>query len=482
MKVMFVNHNISLWVNVGMTYVMSAVEHDHDVVLVDRMKQRARFKRYLLNEVARHMPAVVAFSVNSYTVIEANALVEKIKAQYPHIFVVYGGVHPTIMPEESIAIDGVDAICIGEGEHVFAELLQSLESGNDLDSIRGLYFKNAKGIISKNMLRPFAEDLDQLPWPNWDLWDIDAYMNHGEIVPGTLRVLTSRGCPYSCSFCSNPVWQTSLEGSYYRRRSTQKIIEEIEYNYAKYSERGFSFLMISDSIFGLDKEHGKEFCRRYIETGLARTIPWGAQMRCGTLDQDYAFLLRQAGCVRMNISIESGNDHMRNTIYKKNMSKDEIFATVHYLRSAGIMIRAFVMVGGPGEDNAMFTETMRFTRSLGLSLSDLIIIKYTPLPHTALVAKINANAIVRSHSLFCYKHVTALQTKMTRSCFLKLKMAKIICFLKEILKLRGVRVLSDIFSFCAVKKSAFFPLLYLCSEQRIINRTIVAYKIKKMQQ
>jgi radical SAM superfamily enzyme YgiQ (UPF0313 family) len=224
-----------------MTYVMNAVATRHSVYLIDRMQQRKGFSAYLLNQIKEKKPAVAAFSVNSYTVKQAVLLSEKIKEELPEIKIVFGGPGPTIMPGEILSFSAVDAICIGEGEVSFLEYLNALEEGISLDKIKGIWVKKKDGKIIKNDLRPFETDLDSFPFPNWDYWDIETYMNFGEIAPGTIRVLTSRGCPFDCSFCSNPLWQKSIPGSYYRRRRPEKIIEEIKENFAKYKKRDYVF-------------------------------------------------------------------------------------------------------------------------------------------------------------------------------------------------------------------------------------------------
>jgi radical SAM superfamily enzyme YgiQ (UPF0313 family) len=388
-------------------------------------------------------------------------------------------VYPTILPDEAINTEGVDGVCIGEGEKVVPELLSAIESGRPLASIQGLYFKDTAGIIHKNPLRSFEKDIDSFPWPNWDLWDIDTYMNEGEIVPGTLRTLTTRGCPYSCSFCSNPIWSSQIEGAYYRKRSPQDIAEEVRNNYDKYHRRGFSFLMISDSIFGLDKKHAAAFCREYQKAGLADVLPWGAQIRCGTIDRESVRLMRSAGCVRMNISIESGNDRMRNDVYKKKMTKEMIEETVAFLREAGIVTRAFVMLGGPGETNAMFDETLAFSKKIGLSLSDLIIIKYVPLPCTELVRSLDPSDVHASKSPFCYKDTPTIRSRISPGYYFLLRAKKVVAFIREVVCLRGLSFIYDLWQLIKHGSTGFFPLVYLCSEQRIINHTLVRYKIEQ---
>lgn len=465
-----------------MTYVMSAVATRHSVYLIDRMQQRKGFSAYLLNQIKEKKPAVAAFSVNSYTVKQAVLLSEKIKEELPEIKIVFGGPGPTIMPGEILSFSAVDAICIGEGEVSFLEYLNALEEGISLDKIKGIWVKKKDGKIIKNDLRPFETDLDSFPFPNWDYWDIETYMNFGEIAPGTIRVLTSRGCPFDCSFCSNPLWQKSIPGSYYRRRRPEKIIEEIKENFAKYKKKGLRFLMISDSIFALDNNHTRRFCQLYLEEGLARKLPWGAQVRAGSVDSSLANLMGKAGCQRINISIESGNDYMRNQIYKKNVSREQIRISVKSFQQVGILVRSFVMMGGPEDTPQRFNQTLDLAKELGLSVSDLIIIRYVPLPKTQLTLLFGMSKTKKFFSPFSYKELRVFRSDISYWYYWKIRFLKIFTFLQEGLRLKGGQFLKDLEGIFLTRKSRFIPLVFLCSEQRIINLTVVKYKLEKLLQ
>jgi radical SAM superfamily enzyme YgiQ (UPF0313 family) len=480
MKVVFVNHNVTLWVNLGMTYVMSSVARKHKVYLIDRMLHRDNFSEHMLAEIKNQMPQVVAFSVNNYTVKEAVFLSARIKDKFPDIKVVFGGPGPTILPDETLSFPVVDAICIGEGEVAFLEYLDVLEKGDSLHGVKSIWFKDINGGVVCNGLRPFEQDLDSFPFPNWDFWDIAAYMNEGEITPGTLRVLSSRGCPFSCSFCSNPLWQKSIPGTYYRRRNPAKVIEEIKNNFTKYKKIGFKFLMISDSIFALDDNHTRQFCELYIKAGLAKNIHWGAQVRAGLTDNSLAVLMKKAGCRRVNVSIESGNDYMRNQIYKKNISREQIRISVKSFQQAGILVRSFVMVGGPDDTPQRFNQTLDLAKELGLSISDLIIIRYVPLPKTQLTLLYEASETEKLHSPFSYKGLNVFKSGIPLLFYWKIRLFKVFGFLREGLSFKGKQFLKDLMGIIFKKRSRFIPLVFLCSEQKIINLTIVRYKIEAL--
>lgn len=477
MKVLFVNHNVSLWVNVGMTYVMTTLKREHDVRLFDRMEYKKDFLFSLLNYIQDFSPDLICFSVNSYTINDAIFLGQRIKDDFPNIEIHFGGVHPTILPEETINIACVDSISIGEGEMSLLEYLRQQPHRRN-DPVPGIWYKTKYGLIVRSKSRHFVEDLDSLPFPDWSFWDIDAYMNEGEITPGTLRVLSSRGCPFECSFCSNPLFMKAQPGRYYRYRSPEKIIEEIEMNIEKYSGRGFRFLMISDSIFGLNPDQLQSFCDLYRRKGLHRKMPWGAQIRCGTISSKHARLMREAGCVRINLSIESGNDHMRNVIYKKNIKKEQIIDSIRMFREEGIVVRAFAMIGGPSDTAQRFQETLDLAKSAGLSITDLIIIRYAPLPMTELARNLHSENLKGCFQSFSYKNATGIESSISCFFWMKLRILKVIGFLRNGLKLRGWCFFRDFFRlFIRNKNNRFIPMVYLCSEQRIVNELIVHHQM-----
>lgn len=150
---------------------------------------------------------------------------KKIKGVYPNVPIIYGGVHPTLLPEETIKHSLVDAICIGEGEKTIVEYLNRLEKGES-PNVKGIWYKE-NGKIVRNSLRPFIQNLDSLPFPNWDYWNIEKYFKTF-FIPNSLSILSSRGCPYNCSFCSNRAIASAIPGRYYRIRFAENVIEEIK--------------------------------------------------------------------------------------------------------------------------------------------------------------------------------------------------------------------------------------------------------------
>ncbi len=230
MRVAFINPNLdgSPIPNLGLAYVMSAVQQGNDITLLDMSFHRRNYQAYVSQCLRQSKPDVVAFSVTSFSYHNALKIASQIRQESAGIPLVYGGVHPTLMPEETIKNSLVDAICIGEGEDAFKEYLDSLGAGRDPSQVAGIWYKDRKGEIIRNPLRPYRQDLDSLPFPNWDYWEIEKYLKLNESFVGALRIFTSRGCPYNCTFCSNPALRKAVPGTFYRVRSPENIMAEIK--------------------------------------------------------------------------------------------------------------------------------------------------------------------------------------------------------------------------------------------------------------
>ena len=307
MKVTLINCNLQDKVpNIGLAYLVSSIEHRHDVKLVDLIFNSKDYLK-ILRENLKDKPDIVGFSVTSFTFQNALFMARFIKEIYPDTPLILGGVHPTLVPEETIQHPLVDAICIGEGERSFLEYLNALEKGQE-PMVPGIWHKDRKGNITRNAPRPFNEDLDDIPFPNWDRWDVDLYLESSVLVTGSLYVLASRGCPYDCSYCSCHALRNIAEGRYYRTRSAENVIKEIKINIDKYADKGLKALYVCDDIFGLDKRFLKEFSDLYIKEGLNKRLPWGCQTRCDIVTDEWARQTRRAGCFLVSLGIESGDD------------------------------------------------------------------------------------------------------------------------------------------------------------------------------
>lgn len=457
MKITFINPNFSGVVgqNIGLAYVISATEAYHKVDFIDLTFNTHTYKNAILEKLDIFKPDIIGFSVNTFTFCPSLSIAQFVKSAYPDAGFIWGGVHPTLLPEETISHPLVDAICIGDGERALPEYLDKLEDGKE-PKVAGIWYKDKAGNVIRNPVRPFEDDLDSLPFPNWDWWDIERYLKEELFFTGGLRHLASRGCPYSCSFCSNPAIRASIPGRYYRLRSPPSLIEEIKNNLEKYKSKGFRNVFFSDEIFGLNKIFLKKFCQAYIDGGLSKQISWSCSTRAEIITEEWALNARRAGCVMVSFGIESGDDFIRNHIYNKKVSQKEILNAVSILKSNDIAYHVSFIVGGPNDTKRTINKSMRLVdmlRPIGVQY-----MFYQPLPNTALYKqyyKEKTGIFDISHTYTNSPRVGTGFVKKNDLYRIKIKLGlnKLFNFIIQGVRLKKHNFLVDIIRFCSAIKN-----------------------------
>lgn len=386
MKVFFIYPNLrgEFIPSIGLAYLMTVTQSSHDVSLIDPTFHRGNWQNYVERLVKRKKPDLIAASCLTFNFSDALKIVSYIKSFYPDIPTIFGGIHPTLLPEQVLSYDLVDAICIGEGEETFPEYLEKIEHNKSLNGTRGLWYKE-NGKIIRNELRPLVADLNNLPFPNWDLWEIDNYLTHSPRL-NFIEMLGSRGCPYNCTFCSNYALRQLLPGTYVRFRSAENVIDEIKLMKNKYQKRGFRYIYFWDEIFGINKKILREFCRLYIEEGLDREIFWSVNNRADLVTEEWARLVKKAGCFMVQMGIEAGNERIRNEIYHKNVSTPQIIKATGILKKTDILMRFNLILGGPEETIQTMEESFQIVNQL--KPESFFFSIFQPLPKTQILQKI----------------------------------------------------------------------------------------------
>ncbi len=273
---------------------------------------------------------IVAFSCTSPQLKHALTLAEKVKTEYNHI--VFGGVHPTVLPEETLAQASVDAVVVGEGERAI------------LDIVRG-----DRGRVIK---KPFIDDLDSLPFPDRKIIKqerniMTAYRDNGYRIAS---VFSSRGCPFDCTFCaSKALW--SRKG---RFRSADNILDEFE---AVVKDLSIDFMKFSDDTFTIYKKLVIEFCEKKIRRGSK--TPWGCNIRVDSVDDETLGLMVKANCREVWVGVESGSPKILKDM-KKNISLDKVRRCFSRAAELGLFRRAYFMLGMPNEDH----EDIKMTENI----------------------------------------------------------------------------------------------------------------------
>jgi radical SAM superfamily enzyme YgiQ (UPF0313 family) len=228
----------------------------------------------------------------------------------------------------------------------------------DCTHIKGIWYKK-NGRIIKNPERHLIEDLDSLPFPDFDDFLLERYflVNHHH-----LPIMASRGCPYSCTYCSNHALRKKLKGTYVRFRSVDNVIAEIEKRMQQYRSRGFSYLYFFDDTFILHSDFIKEFCQKFTEKGFHKHIRWTANVRANLVTDDIIRIMKEAGCYEVRMGVESGNDYIRNTIYRRNMSQEQLLKAFHIIKGHGLQLRLDFIYGAPFETVEMMNESFELAQ------------------------------------------------------------------------------------------------------------------------
>ena len=326
---------------------------------------------------------------------------------------VAGGPLPTLCAEDFL--DDFDVVGVGEGEATVLELAETVEGRRSLSTVKGIVYKNHESnsaYATRTPVREVFQDLDGLPFPARDQFDNEAYKHHYRKRFGytASSVITSRGCPFECDFCSRAVF-----GHEFRTRSAVNIVDELE----SVKALGYERVMFSDDCFTLDRRRLLNICgeiaRRRLDVG------WECLSRVDTINPETAFAMKKAGCIRVFFGLESGNDTVL-ALMNKQATTAEARKAVLTAKAAGIQVGAFFIVGYPGETDNTILDTLRFASSLPLDYLSFSV-PY-PIPGTPLYDRVRNS--IAFDDLAQPKHLSVTDHKLIyRSAFseAKLKLA-----------------------------------------------------------
>ncbi|MCL1977293.1 MAG: B12-binding domain-containing radical SAM protein [Candidatus Bathyarchaeota archaeon] len=333
----------------GLGYMASALrEHGFSVALVDCTFLN---HKQALEQIRRFKPKILGFysmfSMKQTTMKLAQSLREDCQ------LLVAGGPLPTLDPEGFL--DVFDVVAVGEGEETIVEIANCVEQGLDISGVRGIVYKvNERPVYTAK--REFIQNLDTIPFPSRDLFDNHSYKAYYSKKFGytTTPIISSRGCPFSCDFCSRPVFGQNL-----RVRSPENIVAEAD----EVERLGYEQVWFADDCFTLDKTQVLRVCDLILERRL--NLGWECLSRVDTMDLDTAIQMKKAGCKRVFFGIESGNDQVLK-IMRKCVDVFQARHAVYAAKTAGLEVGAFFIVGYPGENDKTILDTIRFATELPL--------------------------------------------------------------------------------------------------------------------
>lgn len=298
------------------------------------------FRKYLLREIINYQPDLLCFSVITDNYKWACDWAKEIKERIS-VPVVFGGIHPSSVPERTIANSFVDYVCIGEGDEAIVDLAGALANKKSTDTIENIWSK-MNGRINKNKVRALITNFDYLPFP-----DKDLFYSAVPIFKSGYTVSTSRGCPYSCSYCCNNVWKKIYveEKEIFRRRSVENVIEELETARSKYKPGYIAFL---DEVFNADRVWLKHFLSQYKKK---INLPFFCFAYPDLLTEDIVRGLKEAGCYKVQLGVQVVDENKRMTLLKRSSSNKIIAEAIDLLKKAKIYVICDTIFGFPDENN-----------------------------------------------------------------------------------------------------------------------------------
>lgn len=308
--------------------------------------------QHALRIVRKSHPRIVGIysmvTINHHATELAKALREETE------LLVAGGPLPSLVPEEFL--DMFDIVVIHEGEHTFLEVVRNHLNGASWKEVSGIAFLDDEGNCHQNQDRPFEQNLDSLPYPARDLFPNKSYKHYWSTLYGytVTNQITTRGCPYLCDFCSNPIF-----GRSYRERSASNVVDEMR----EIEGLGYDRVFFSDDCFTQNLQRVEEICDILIHEKL--NLEWMCLSRADRLDERTAMKMARAGCKQIFFGIESGNERMLKVMNKRIILSD-VEKAIRSAKHAGIATGGFFILGYPGESDASLLDTLRFSSALPL--------------------------------------------------------------------------------------------------------------------
>lgn len=341
----------------GISYISSYLKkHGHQTRL---LYLTGGYKSEIIDKyIEEFNPELICFTsvFTEYSFIVSIA--KYIKQKYPSIFLLLGGVHATLNPEDCIK-DPFDALCVGEGERPTLELIEKMTTKTAPTAIQNLWIKRGTE-IEKNSPRPFNGDLDALPFPDRDMWlEWIANINSRKVV------FIGRGCPFQCTYCCNHVLRKVSPGDYVRYRSPDGIVEELAYLKRTFPDTREVYLEVE--TFTVNMKWALDVCEKLekFNASLDSPISFGVNLR-PMKDYDKSVTLFQAlkrsNFRFINIGLESGSERVRRDILKRHYSNHDVIQTVTLAKEYGLEVSLYVLIGIPGETVEDFRETIRVLR------------------------------------------------------------------------------------------------------------------------
>ena len=361
-KILFINppnEFISPVLPLGLASIaayLKSKDKNLDIQILDAWVERISLKE-LEDRISQSKADIIGIYVASPCYDNSKLSIEACRRALPDAIIVAGGPHPSAAPAETLKdIPQLDICCIGEGEITMYELVHAIKNNSSFSNVDGLAFRSGIGgkiIFTKP--REFIKDLDSLPFPARELFPLEKYKVQppfGKKNP-FFMMITSRGCPYQCAFCSKDVFKSS-----YRARTPKNVCDEIEYLITKY---GAQEIQLYDDDFTMDMKRAEAICDEILKRNIK--IRWFSGTRVDLVNEKLLRKMKKAGCWLIGYGVESGNQKILDSI-NKGIRVEQIISAFKMTRKVGILTSCSFIYGLPGETKEILKETFDLAKKI----------------------------------------------------------------------------------------------------------------------
>lgn len=355
----------------GLCYLAAVLEKEkHEVKIIDAAVEGLSIES-IIKRITNFYPEAIGFTTLTVSIYSCYELAKEVRKRFPEIKIVIGGPHITSNPDDLLLYPEVDMAVLGEGEVTFKELVETIGKRENIDKVKGLAY-NIKGKLFFTASRGFISNLDTLPFPARHLVPMHLYRpqpNDQKRLP-KLSIISSRGCPYSCIFCDKNVFK-----NVYRSFSPEYIVNEVSHLVREFKARDIAFV---DSTFTPNKNRVYEIIKEMKKSNL--NVTWTCSVRADVLDRELLKEMKDAGCWRVRLGIESGNDEVLKFI-KKGITKHQVRRVANWAYELDLEPKAFFMIGHLIDTKKTIEETIDF--ACNLPLKDITVQINTTLRNTS---------------------------------------------------------------------------------------------------
>jgi anaerobic magnesium-protoporphyrin IX monomethyl ester cyclase len=351
----------------GILYLASYLKNNIDVgvEIIDQNLNEDVSIDYCVKQAIESEGDLYGISFGTPQYNYAVAISRAVKHAYPSAPVICGGPHPTALPHETIVDTNCDAIVEAEGENTFCQFVKQFDLGNlSMRDIKGIHFFDESDNLVYTGPRPFIKNLDTIPFPARDLVDFDRYTRTINGEPAT-TIITARGCPGRCIFCSQHSWRKTL-----RLRSVENIMAEIDHIYDAWGIKNILFL--DDT---LTVNHKRIF--RLCDELKKRNVTWRGWTRANMVTEELVDKMSESNCLALCIGVESGSQRILDNLHK-GTTIEENRKAIQYIKNSGMYARISIIVGSPGETWDTVQESIDFT--LETQPDDWLLSIFVPVP------------------------------------------------------------------------------------------------------